>query len=536
MESLNDMLQLGHEPNDEQRQSYRSTLLGLALADAIAMGTKHGNSSTPIMEPLGSQKLGVPAGGWSDETSMALVLAASLIEIQEFNADDVMIRLKRWKEKGYMSAVQDKCIEIDDTVAEAIENYSVYDSERSPYCGLQGKQHKSGICVAYIPAIAMFYLHCYPADIALETAERVARLTHTSPACIDVCRYYTAILMGLFHGETKQKLLCQEEIDGTLRLYTPPGVTDDYWNQHCLSVDVIHMLERVAKGNVSAMNDMARYLSEKDVIYNVELALTTFLNTETFNQGLYNILRKRGQVDTVGAIYGALCGAHTAQLPENFLKKLIHRDFIEETANELFACAHYLSKTVHLVRDMPRPIEICRTVLWVNRSEYENKARTFTKMIEQKNEIRVRQFPDTPALKLWMRTYAAEIQNMCATDGMLRIVLDNENGRVEHNIEWIRSRNNLSGCKNVDILIYCEDSTKCQNLHSPQNRIYVTTDAATAQSFMCLSPGKNMETVFPRDSFWTKLFSSKKKQKESVDKGIVVIEEDGDDENGEFTL
>jgi ADP-ribosyl-[dinitrogen reductase] hydrolase len=52
---------------------------------------------------------------WTDDTSMALCLAASLVELGRFNAKDQMQRYCQWMNKGYRSS-NGRCFDIDNTV------------------------------------------------------------------------------------------------------------------------------------------------------------------------------------------------------------------------------------------------------------------------------------------------------------------------------------------------------------------------------------------------------------------------------------
>lgn len=54
-------------------------------------------------------------GQWTDDTSMALCLATSLVECGGFDAADQMDRYLRWYEEGYLSSTG-TCFDIGNTV------------------------------------------------------------------------------------------------------------------------------------------------------------------------------------------------------------------------------------------------------------------------------------------------------------------------------------------------------------------------------------------------------------------------------------
>jgi ADP-ribosylglycohydrolase len=66
---------------------YRGSLLGLAVGDALGTTLEFSapGTFTPIDDMIGGGPFGLKPGEWTDDTSMALCLAESLIECLGFN-------------------------------------------------------------------------------------------------------------------------------------------------------------------------------------------------------------------------------------------------------------------------------------------------------------------------------------------------------------------------------------------------------------------------------------------------------------------
>ena len=64
------------------RDRFRGCLLGLAIGDAVGttLEFKSPGSFTPINDMIGGGPFQLKAGEWTDDTSMALCLATSLVE------------------------------------------------------------------------------------------------------------------------------------------------------------------------------------------------------------------------------------------------------------------------------------------------------------------------------------------------------------------------------------------------------------------------------------------------------------------------
>ena len=88
------------------RDRFRGCLLGLAAGDALGTTLEFKSPGTfePIGDMIGGGPFGLRAGQWTDDTSMALCLATSLIECGGFDAMDQMRRYVRWRDEGYLSS------------------------------------------------------------------------------------------------------------------------------------------------------------------------------------------------------------------------------------------------------------------------------------------------------------------------------------------------------------------------------------------------------------------------------------------------
>jgi enoyl-[acyl-carrier protein] reductase I len=79
--------------------------LGLAVGDAVGATLEFAERGRepPLADMVGGGPFGLPPGGWTGDTSMALALADSLAERGRFDASDVMRRWIRWWREGAYS-------------------------------------------------------------------------------------------------------------------------------------------------------------------------------------------------------------------------------------------------------------------------------------------------------------------------------------------------------------------------------------------------------------------------------------------------
>ena len=100
--------------------------LGLAIGDALGAPLEFQKANEPE-NYLTEYSIGGPhnvsIGEWTDDTSMALAMATSLIEKKSFDADDIMKKFCEWFQQGKF-CTRDKCFDIGNTVYNALSSYS----------------------------------------------------------------------------------------------------------------------------------------------------------------------------------------------------------------------------------------------------------------------------------------------------------------------------------------------------------------------------------------------------------------------------
>ena len=89
-----------------QQDKITGSLQGLAVGDALGTTIEFARRDTvpPVTDIVGGGPFQLEAGQWTDDTSMALCIAASLTETDSYNPTDQLKRFVRWRDEGYMSS------------------------------------------------------------------------------------------------------------------------------------------------------------------------------------------------------------------------------------------------------------------------------------------------------------------------------------------------------------------------------------------------------------------------------------------------
>ena len=302
-------------------QRYLGALVGLAVGDALGTTLEFARPGTfePVRDMTGGGPFSLHAGEWTDDTSMALCLAESLIERGGFDARDQMGHYVRWREEGYLSATG-TCFDIGNTVSSALDRFLM---SGEPYSGSLDPRHAGNGSLMRLAPIPMRWR-----TDPLETAHYAAlssRTTHASPQAIDACRYFSLILAGALSGHSREEVLSPG--------FTPMAAATRYR-------PFDPAIAAIAAGSFRRREPPA-IRGSGYVVHTLEAALWALDRTDSFADGALKVVNLGEDADTTGAVFGQIAGAlyGVDAIPDAWREKLAMGGFIEERARRLLAAA-----------------------------------------------------------------------------------------------------------------------------------------------------------------------------------------------------
>lgn len=306
----------------EKRKRYLGCLLGLAVADAVGttLEFRPPGTFTPITDMVGGGPFRLEPGQWTDDTSMALCLAESLVEKQAFDPADQMARYVRWYREGHLSSTG-VCFDIGNTVRTALHHF---EQTGNPYAGSTHPHTAGNGSIMRLAPVPMFYGN--EPRRAIEQSAESSRTTHGAATAVDACRYLGGLIVGALSGVDKASLLAPR--------YTPvPG----YWDEQPLVAEI----DMVAGGSFKERNP-PQIQGSGYVVKSLEAALWAFYHSDSFRQGCLLAANLGDDADTTAAVYGQLAGAHYGidNIPPDWLARLAQRDTIETLADRLYHLAN----------------------------------------------------------------------------------------------------------------------------------------------------------------------------------------------------
>jgi len=306
-------------PVDEGRT--RGALLGLAVGDALGttLEFRAPGSFEPISDMVGGGPFDLKPGQWTDDTSMALCLAESLIERRGFDPSDQMQRYVRWWRHGHWSSTG-RCFDIGNATRAALARY---ERTGQPYAGSTDPTTAGNGSLMRLAPIAIAYAHD-PAE-AVRLAGASSRTTHGAREAVDACRYFASLLVGAIRGVPKEELLAP-------RYEVVPGL----WDEHPLTSTI----DEVAAGSfrTKAPPDIR---GTGHVVRTLEAALWAFASSNDFRSGALAAVNLGDDADTTGAVYGQIAGTSYGEnaIPPDWRERLALGSSIQELAATMQAVA-----------------------------------------------------------------------------------------------------------------------------------------------------------------------------------------------------
>lgn len=296
-------------PGVSARDRSLGCLLGLACGDAVGTTVEFQGRGTfpPVTDMVGGGPFGLAPGEWTDDTSMALCLAQSLLACGGFDPSDQMDRYVAWWQRGHLSSTG-TCFDIGNTVAAALTRFL---RTGEPFAGSVDPRTAGNGSLMRLAPVVLYFRPDH--DAVVRFAVESSRTTHGAPEALECCALFGSLLDAALDGLSKNEVL---------------GACSVPLREHRVAA--------LAKGAYrDKPSDEIR--GSGYCVESLEAALWCFAQTETFEDAVLAAANLGDDADTTAALVGQLAGAHygVGELPRHWLDRLCLRDLIEQTANEL---------------------------------------------------------------------------------------------------------------------------------------------------------------------------------------------------------
>lgn len=283
----------------------KGMFVGLAIGDALGTTLEF---TRPVPDaPLHTEITGggpfqLRAGTFTDDTSMAIAMARSLVNKGVFDPIDIQEEFWAWYQDGKHSPAG-RCFDIGNATSDALNEWS--SNYLKPYAGsVEDDTSGNGGIMRIAPAVIFSHLSY---EDALVDAVRSSMLTHASHECV---MFAKAMASALWHGTLDKDTVYRSDLQ-------EPQHFGDNGNPY-------------SGGYIAECFSAACY------------AVNT---TSSFEDAIVQAVNYRFDADTTGAVAGQIAGSiyGMSGIPQRWLDALLWRDKIDDLATQLWKSTSNLS-------------------------------------------------------------------------------------------------------------------------------------------------------------------------------------------------
>jgi ADP-ribosylglycohydrolase len=314
-------------PDDERYAGFteraKSMLLGVAIGDALGVPVEFKSRDflreNPVVDMIGFGTHKVPAGTFSDDSSLTFCLAEALL--QDFDLNTIGQNFLRWCNDNYWTATG-VIFDIGNATQEAMCQLSK-GIKPELAGGTDGNSNGNGSLMRILPLA--FYLLDKESHERFEITKLVSSVTHAHIRSIIACYYYLEFARQLLDGKDKFKIyndLKQEISDDLLFFADIPSE--------------IALFDRLLKGNIYELPE-EKIQSTGYVLYTLEASIWCLLTTDNYKDAVLKAINLGDDTDTTGAVTGGLAGLlyGYVNIPMNWIAQIARRDDIEDLAERM---------------------------------------------------------------------------------------------------------------------------------------------------------------------------------------------------------
>lgn len=301
----------------------KSVIIGHAVADALGVPVEFEERAYldkfPVTKMEGYGTYSVPAGAWSDDTSMSLC-ALECLDKNEIEWDNIMLNFEKWLLSGEFTPTG-KTFDAGRTCVRAITNYFRNNLEPTKSGLTDEMSNGNGSLMRIHPFVL------YGVNKQLSFGERIELVENAS---------------SLTHAHNRSKLAC------LIYMLVLEHLLAD------ANIESVHLALKRAQihfCNYPEFEHYKRLLNEsfKDIPVNViessgyvvdtlEAAIWCVLNTNSYESCVLKAVNLGGDTDTIAAVAGGLAGALYGYnaIPQKWRDILIKKEYIEMLCEKAF--------------------------------------------------------------------------------------------------------------------------------------------------------------------------------------------------------
>ena len=295
----------------------KAVMIGHAVGDALGVPVEFWKRETlendPVTDMRGYGSYDVPAGAWSDDTSMSVAALDSLAD-GRVDYDEIMGNFVKWIEDGRYTPAGE-AFDIGRTCLAALRRYRG-GGVAATECGLTEELANGNGSLMRIHPFSMMSYYCGDVSRRWQSViEEASALTHAHERSKLACKIYTFLMLHLLDIPSKESVRIALAMANNT--YRKSAEYESYARLFSVDFELLPREEIRSSGYV---------------VDTLEAATWCLLTTDSYRACVLKAVNLGGDTDTVAAVAGGLAGALYGYeaIPEAWRDTLIGREAIEE--------------------------------------------------------------------------------------------------------------------------------------------------------------------------------------------------------------
>ena len=300
----------------------KAVVIGHAVGDALGVPVEFASreelDKAPVTDMEGYGTYPVPAGAWSDDTSMSLCTLDVLCKYG-LNYDRIMINFGKWYYNDEFTPTGEM-FDVGNTCSIAIENY-VVGKKSYLECGRSGERDNgNGSLMRIHPVVLYLANKDMPIEEKIEKVHTMSALTHAHERSKIGCGIYAFVLWELLKSPTMSAIK-----DGLAQ-------AEAFYQGR---TEFVHYSRLFDKTFIITPRNVIK--SSGYIVDTLEAAVWCLLTTNSYKEAVLKAVNLGDDTDTVAAVTGGLAGALYGYdaIPQEWKELLLKREYIEDLCKKL---------------------------------------------------------------------------------------------------------------------------------------------------------------------------------------------------------
>ncbi len=304
------------------RLKYIDGLIGFVVGDAMGVPLEFTPREEllkkPVTKMIGNGTYNLPAGTWSDDTSMMIATIDSINAKNGIDLKDIALKFSAFKNHASYTATGE-VFDIGNTCRMAIDKFEE-NREDPTLCGIDDINANGNGSLMRILPIAYYAIEKKLKEYEiLELVRQISSMTHAHEISVMGCYFYVRYVIFLLNGKDKYSA------------YSMAKCVD----YGMFKEETQEVYSRLIKDDISKVkvNDIK---STGYIVDSLEAAIWVTLKSENYKEAVIGAINLGGDTDTIGALTGALAGIVYGYdfIPEEWKDAIAKKEYLMDIFEE----------------------------------------------------------------------------------------------------------------------------------------------------------------------------------------------------------